>query len=406
MDTKLRNRINWVGYIDWTVRDFHSYTTERGSTYNSYLIRDEKTALIDTVKAPHIDNLIANITEHTDPAKIDYLVCNHAEPDHSGSLSAMVAAMPNATVVCDEKCKAVLAAYYDTANWKFHTVASGDTISLGSRTLQFIETPMVHWPESMFTYVPEEKLLFSMDAFGQHYASSGRFDDQVPLCTIMEEAKTYYANIVMPYSKQVAKLLEQAKGLEIEIIAPSHGIIWRSNLDDILAAYNNWANNRPLPKVVVFYDTMWQSTAQMAQAILAGASCDGVEAELISIRDSNLTRIATAVLDSAAVAVGSATLNQNMMPMVGATLTFLKGLRPTGKAALAFGSYGWGRGGAETVQEQLEAMKWQTIAEPIRSRYRPTPEILEQCRQAGRQLAQKAAEISERPAGGRICVNQ
>ena len=198
MNITLRENIEWVGYVDWTVRDFHGYDTARGATYNAYLVRDEKTALIDAVKAPFADQLIKNVAALTGLDKVDYIVCNHAEPDHAGALPAAMAAMPNATLVCDKKCIDALGEHFDVSGWKVEIVKTGDTISLGKRSLSFIETPMVHWPESMFTYIPEEKILFSMDAFGQHYASSQRFDDEVNINDVLYEAKAYYANIVMP----------------------------------------------------------------------------------------------------------------------------------------------------------------------------------------------------------------
>ncbi len=213
-----------------------------------------------------------------DPAGVDYIVCNHAELDHSGALPQVIRAMPQATLLCDKKCAAALAAHFDVSAWKIRVVANGEAISLGRRTLQFIETPMVHWPESMFTYVPEERLLFSMDAFGQHYATSERFDDEAELAAVMQEAKTYYANIVMPFGKSVLSCLERIAGLEIDMIAPSHGLIWRRHGAEIVAAYRDWANHRAKPKVLVIYDTMWESTAAMAQAILEGATQPGVNA--------------------------------------------------------------------------------------------------------------------------------
>jgi flavorubredoxin len=390
MNITLRENIDWVGHVDWTIRDFHSYDTERGSTYNAYLVRDEKTALIDSVKAPFAGDLLQKISALCPPEKVDYVVCNHAELDHSGALPAVMAAMSRATLVCDKKCAEILAEHFDVSAWKTRIVTTGDGISLGRRTLKFIETPMVHWPESMFTYIPEEKLLFSMDAFGQHYASAERFDDQSPLDTVMEEAKTYYANIVMPYGKSVKACLDRIKDLEIETIAPSHGIIWRRHADKILAAYRRWMDFVPEPKVLIVYDTMWESTAAMAQAILEGAAQDGVQVKLIHLRRTNLTRLAAEVLDAAAVAVGSATLNSNMMPSVAAALCYLEGLRPRGKSGFAFGSYGWGKSVPEKISQQLQDMNWEILCEPIRSKYRPTAEILDQCRRAGKLLAEKA----------------
>ncbi len=395
MDTTLRENIDWVGYIDWTVRDFHGYNTDRGATYNAYLIRDDKTALIDTVKAPFVEHLLGNIARYTAPEKVDYIICNHAEPDHTGGLPRVMQALTNATLVCDKKCRDVLSMYYDTSGWKFQIVGTGDTISLGKRTLHFIETPMVHWPESMFTYIPEEKLLFSMDAFGQHFTSSQRFDDEVDLGTVMEEAKIYYANIVMPYGGLVAKLLPKAAELDIEIIAPSHGVIWRSHIPKILEAYTDWSAGRPKSKVLVIYDTMWNSTGMMARAIVEGASIPGVEVKLIDIRKSNLTRIATEILDTATVAFGSSTLNQGMMPMAGAVLTYLKGLRPVNKAGFSFGSYGWGEGGPESIDEWLKSMKWEILRDPLKAQYRPTSGVLDECVAAGKMLAEKAVEMSQ-----------
>ena len=394
MNVSLKENIDWVGYVDWNIRDFHGYKTNAGSTYNAYLIRDEKTALIDTVKAPYAADLLARVAAFTDPARIDYIVCNHAEPDHAGALSAVLAACPQATVVADKKCAEILGRYNDTSDWRFHLVTTGDTLSLGSRTLSFLETPMVHWPESMMTYVVEDKLLFSMDAFGQHYASSGRFDDEEPLEDVMAEAKTYYANIIMWAGKPIARALEAAGKLDIHMIAPSHGVIWRKDLTTILDAYGDWVVCRPRPKVLVVYDTMWQSTAMMAHAIVEGALEEDVEVKLHYIGSNDDTRLATEVLDAAVIAFGSPTLNGTYLPAVGSALTYLRGLRPTGKAGFAFGSYGWSRTGAQAVDEVLREMKFDILREPLEVKYRPDSETLQECVQAGRMLAQKAAQLA------------
>jgi flavorubredoxin len=394
MNTKLFDNIDWVGAIDWNVRDFHSYDVPEGSTYNAYLIRDEKVVLVDTVKPGFADVLLDNVAALVDLSRVDYVVCNHAELDHAGSLPEVMKAMPQATLICDKKCAVALSEHFDTKAWKIQQVASGDSISIGSRTLQFLETPMVHWPESMFTYIPEDKLLFSMDAFGQHYATSKRFDDEVDLPSVLREAKTYYANIVMPYGKPVVNVLEQAAKMDIRMIAPSHGLIWRTHIGAIVEEYQKWAHSRVRPHVVVLYDTMWESTGAMAQAILEGAIQQGVSAELVHIRKSNLTQIAAKVIDAAGVAFGSATLNRGMMPAAAATLNYLQGLRPLNKASFAFGSYGWGRGGAEAVDAALKVLEWEILREPIRSRYRPTPEILAECRKAGAELADRAKALA------------
>ncbi len=393
MNTTLCEGIDWVGYVDWHVRDFHGYQTDRGATYNAYIIRDEVTVLIDTVKAPFSEKLLRNIKSFTDLDKVDFVVCNHAEPDHSGSLPVVMKAMPDATLVCTAKCEKTLTHHYDTSGWKFRIVKTGDKIPLGSRSMEFIETPMAHWPESMFTYIPEEKILFSMDAFGQHYATSQRFDDEVKLSTAIDEAKIYYANILMPFPRQCRKALEDAGKLEIEMIAPSHGIIWRSHIEEIIEKYSEWANNQVKPKVVVIYDTMWNSTGDMAETIYEGANRPGVEVVLIHIRRTTLTRIATEILDASAVAFGSATLNRDMMPMASAVMTYLKGLRAVGKVGFSFGSHGWGRGGPEAIEDQFNELKWGVLRKPIKCKYAPTPEVLDECRAAGRELAEWAFDM-------------
>jgi len=395
MITALRENIDWVGYVDWTVRDFHGYSTNRGSTYNAYLVRDEKTALIDTVKAPYTGDLLEHIQALTSLDKVDYIVCNHAEPDHAGGLTQVVKACPNAVVVCNQKCQKTLSLYQDTRAWKIQIVRDGGQISLGRRTLVFMDTPMVHWPESMFTYIPEEKLLFSMDAFGQHLAASNRFDDDEANDpnVVMNEAKTYYANIVMPYGKQVERVLERAAGLAIETIAPSHGVIWRKHIGDIIAAYKDWAVCKPQPKVLVVYDSMWQSTAAMARAIVDGASLPGVDTRLYSVRAGNITVLASEAIDAAVLAFGSPTLNMTMMPEMAAALTYLKGLRPAGKAGFAFGSYGWAKNGPAEVESVMKEMHIEILREMITAQYAPTAEALKECFEAGRALAAKALEM-------------
>jgi flavorubredoxin len=390
MTTVVRENIDWVGCVDWNVRDFHGYDTRRGTTYNAYLVRDRKTALVDTVRAPFAGRLLENLAAVCELSQVDYVVCNHAEPDHAGALPEVMRALPGATLLCDARCRAALAQHFDTAGWKVQVVADGQAVSLGARTLRFLETPMVHWPESMWTCVPEEKLLFSMDVFGQHYATSERFDDQVPGDILMEEAKAYYANIIMPYAPAMGRCLDKIGGLDVELIAPSHGVIWRRDAARIVAAYRDWVACRPKAKVLVLYDTMWEHTGRMAEAIAAGAAQPGVEVQLIHLRHNNLTQIAAEVLDAAALALGSPTLNRGMMPAAAAALHYLAGLRPQGKVALAFGSYGWGPSGVEAVQQGIAALAWEVLRPPIKCQYRPTPEVLDECRQAGRLLAERA----------------
>ena len=405
LTTELRPGVDYVGYVDYNVRDFHSYDTRLGATYNAYLIRDEKIALIDTVKAPFAAQLKRNVVSLVDLDKVDYLVCLHAELDHAGSLPAMVEACPNATVVCNAKCKDALAGFFDVSNWKFQILNSGDSLSLGKRSLTLVNVPMVHWPESSVAYMPEEKILFSNDAFGQHIATSERFDDEYDLPKILEEGKSYYANIVAPYGRQVLKTLEAVAPLEIELVAPAHGIIWRSHIPEMLAAYKTWASNKYAPKVLVIYDTMWQSTELMAEEIYAGAvdygrklanenpSAPKLDVQLMHARKTTLTRLAAEALDAGAVALGSATLNAWLMPAMASVLAYFQGLKFREKTALAFGSFGWGPGGAEAIQKAIPELKYVPLTEtPIKAKQRPTADDLAKCREAGENLAKAAWE--------------
>lgn len=396
MDTKLANGVFWVGCIDWNIRDFHGYETEGGSTYNSYLVKDSKIALIDTVKEPFAKAYLESLTQHIKLEDIDYVICNHAEPDHSGSLPQVMKACSRAELVCDKKCREALSLHYDTKDWRFRIVQDGEIMSLGTRNLQFFETPMSHWPESMATYLPEEKLLFSMDVFGQHIALSTRFDDDDVYTAAMAEAKKYYANILMLYGKPNDKLLTRLSTLPINTLAPSHGVIWRKHTADIVNAYKRWAVLKPEPKVLVIYDTMWKSTEKMAYAILEGALSANVCAKLLYVRANTLATIADEVLDTAAMAVGSPTLNTTLMSQMAAVLTYLKGLRPVGKAAFAFGSYGWGKGGADAVGKYLTEMNLEVIREPLQTQFVPNAEVLTKCREAGLALAQRAIELSQK----------
>jgi flavorubredoxin len=390
MDTKLTDHVFWVGYVDWSVRDFHGYTTSRGSTYNAYLVKAEKTALIDTVKAPYVAEFLANVSAQVPLEKVDYIVCNHAEPDHSGGFPATVLACPNATVLCNAKCKDALAHHYDVSGWKIQVVKDAETLSLGGKTLQFFDTPMVHWPESMATYLAEDAILFSMDAFGQHYASGFRFDDETDLCEVMQEAKTYYANIVLPYGRPVATTLARLGGLRLAMVAPSHGVIWRSHFAKIAEAYQAWMVCKPAKKVVIAYCSMWNSTHVMAEAVAAGAEELPVDVRLIDVNATSDTQTVTEVMDCAAFAAGSATLNMGIMPRMAATLTYLRGLRPVGKAGFAFGSFGWAPKGTEEVSQYLQAMQVKLVCEPVSCRFAPDAETLAKCRAAGRALAEIA----------------
>lgn len=400
METLLRDGIHWVGVVDWNLRDFHGYAVRAGSTYNAYLVLDEKSALIDTVKAPFGQELLDKVRACVPLDRIDYVVCNHAELDHAGALPQVMAACPNAAIVCDAKCRDELAMLFDVSGWRFQVVASGESIALGRRTLQFHATPMVHWPESMVTYVPEDRLLFSMDAFGQHLATSARFDDEVPLDAILEEARRYFANILMPFGRPIDRTLGALGGLAIEMVAPSHGVIWRSRFPAILDAYRAWSTFRPAPRALVVYDSMWKSTEAMARAIVEGAAIPGAEVKLLHLRETPLAEIVSDLLDAPCIALGSPTQNNTVMPQVGALMTYLRGLKPEHKAGFFFGSYGWnGKAAADEVGKFFEALKLDVIRAPVLSQFAPKAECLEACRQAGRALAEEALRRFKQSAG-------
>ncbi|MBO7741695.1 MAG: FprA family A-type flavoprotein [Victivallales bacterium] len=407
MITEITSKISAVGHIDWSVRDFHGYDTARGTTYNSYLLRYEKSALIDTVKDAFAGNLSRKLTSVGINGKLDYIIVNHAEPDHSGALPHIVAMNPQAVVVCNQKCRDILGAYYNIEGWNFQIVKTGDTISLGEKcTLQFVEIPMVHWPDSMVTYLVEEQILFSNDAFGEHLASSSRFDDGNSLFTLIEEAKSYYANIVNPYSKRVVQVLETLKNIPLQIICPSHGVIWRKELAEIMKGYRNWANQRVRAKVVVLYDTMWGRTSKMVEAITEGVlSVPGVTCKVLPVRGVTLNRIATEALDAACFALGSSTLNQQMMPQMASAICYLQGLNFPGKAAFSFGSRGWGKGGPELLDAKIAELRWESIHAPVLAKFEPEAAVLDECRAAGAALAAKALELAAASGYEPLCID-
>lgn len=352
--TEIKPDVYWVGGIDWTERNFHGYTTDRGSTYNAYLILDEKITLIDTCKPPFADELLERIADVIDPAKIDYVISNHVEQDHSGAIPAIMAAAPNAKIVTsDPHGLKGLKAHYSEA-YEYIPVKTGDTLNIGKRTLTFAATMMVHWPDNMVTYSAFDKILFSNDAFGQHYASSKRFDDEVGLPEVLDQAKKYYANIVMPYSRHVVKALGALGGLDFDMIAPSHGIIWRSHVADILDIYQKWSSLVPDEYAIVVYDSMWHTTEAMAQQILEAFIEAGIPARLFDLKVDHISDIMTEVLSARYIAVGSPTLNNGMMPTVASFLWYLKGLSPKDRIGIPFGSYGWGQNGPQEVAELLE----------------------------------------------------
>ncbi|MBR1727968.1 MAG: FprA family A-type flavoprotein [Selenomonadaceae bacterium] len=362
---KISEKIYWVGAVDWSMRNFHGYETSRGTSYNAYLILDEKVTLIDTVKAPFKDELLKRIASVVNPAKIDIIVSSHVEPDHSSALPFVVEYARNAEIITSQPNGLKgLTARYGHLNYK--PVKAGDSISIGERTLQFLPTPMLHWPDSMVTFCPEEKIIFSNDAFGQHLATSMRFDDENDLNTTLFEAKKYYANILMPFGKQALTALSALGGHEIKMIATGHGVIWRKNIDTILDCYSEWASGDVKDRAVIVFDSMWGSTEIIAQTITEAFAKRGIPAAYYDIKSTPMSDIVTDVFTSKYLAVGSPTINNQMMPTIAAFLCYLKGLRPQNHKAFAFGSYGWGGQSVGLVEEELKAAGMEIILDKIR----------------------------------------
>jgi flavorubredoxin len=389
---KILENIFWVGAVDWNKRHFHgfTYSTHRGTTYNAYLIIDKKIALVDTVEHPFSDEMIEKIKEIVDPSKIDYIIANHVESDHSGSIKEVLKHAPNATIVGTANCKAGLEKHY-FGNWKFQTVETGDTLNLGERTLTFLEAPMLHWPDTMFTYIEKDALLLSNDGFGQHFASSKRFDDEVDQNILMEEAGKYYANILWLYSSVVIRKIEEVQklGIKIDMIAPSHGIIWRKDPMKIVTSYLNWAKGEAEKKVIIAYDTMWQSTEKMAKAMLDGISSEGLDVTLYRLPFSDTGDIIGELLETKGILVGSSTINNGVLPSVSPFLREMEGLRPKNKLAAAFGSYGWGGGATATIEKTLKSAGMDLVLPAITTKWVPSKEELQKCYEFGKEFAQK-----------------
>jgi Uncharacterized flavoproteins len=388
----LKDGVSWVGVVDWNIRDFHDYVTYRGSSYNAYLVQDEKTALVDTVKAAFCNELIAHVSELTSFEKIDYIIVNHVEMDHSSSLPIIAKLAKNARIFATARGKEELIKHYGAEFERVETVKSGDKISLGKKTLTFLEAPMLHWPDSMFTYLIEDKILMPNDAFGQHLASSGRFDDEVDQEILMEEAITYYSNILTPFAPLIVKKIQEvvAMNIPIDMIAPSHGIIWRKDPMKIVNAYMDWCTGKSVKnQVVVVFDTMWGSTDKMARAIGDGIASQGVEVQLMKLRAASETDIVTEITNSKVVLVGSPTLNNGMFPTLGMFMTYITGLKPKGKKWGFFGSYGWGGGAVRGMVKMAKEAGFDVMEPSVEFKWVPTEEELKKCFDYGVEIAQK-----------------
>jgi len=378
-----------VGVNDWNISDFRGYSTPFGTSYNAFLIVDEKIALVDAVKNKgHFpEDLLNNIAQIVAPEKIDYIISNHTEMDHTGSLEKVLGVVGADTpIVCSKMGKKGLTNHFHK-DWNFQVVGTGDELSLGKRTLTFLETRMLHWPDSMYTYLKEDKILFPSDSFGQHYAGNQKFDDVIG-DAIMPHAKKYYANILMHFSPQVLKLLKTVgeMGLEFNMICPDHGILWRKNPQKIIDAYIRWANQERVNKAVLVYDSMWQSTEVMANAIASGIDDKGVNVRPMTLRKWHRSDVMSEILDAGAVIVGSPTLNNNIFPTVADMLVYMKGLRPKNKLAAAFGSYGWSGEAVKLINKEFEAMNLEVMDPGLRIQYVPDNKSLEACFEWGQKI--------------------
>jgi flavorubredoxin len=392
MSFKVTENVTWVGKIDWELRKFHGeeYSTHRGSSYNSYLVRDEKTVLIDTVWMPFAKEFVANLEKEIDLNKIDYIIANHAEVDHSGSLPELMKKIPNTPIYCTKNGIKSLKGHYHQ-DWNFVEVKTGDTLDLGKGKMIFIEAPMLHWPDSMFEYYTEESILFSNDAFGQHYASEFMFNDKVDQAELFQEALKYYANILTPFSALVTKKIEQVLGfnLPVNMICPSHGVIWRDNPVQIVEQYMKWADNYQENQITLVYDTMWDATKTMAETIAAGIkSVDGdVTIKLFNIGRSDKNDVVAEIFKSRMVLAGSSTINKSILSGMAGLLDIVKGLSFKNKKGAAFGSYGWSGESVAVLNEELKKAGLDVVDEGIKVLWNPDEDALKTCFEFGQKVA-------------------
>jgi len=389
---EIKKDIFWVGFVDYDHRDFHGYSrSPDGSTYNAYLIKDEKNVLLDTVASGYEGALLCRMAQVLEPEKVDYIICNHMELDHAGALEAIIERCKPEKIFVSQTGLKSMAGYFDCKDWPVQAVKSGDSINIGKRTIVFQETRMLHWPDSMVSYIPEDKLLVSNDIFGQNIASSARFVDEFgDDGEYVRRVKEYYFNIVLPYSPMVLKTLPVVEKLDIDMIAPDHGLIHRGEKDvrHILDMYRAMAEQKPQQRALIFYDTMWQSTETMAYAICSGLEENGVPTRLMSVKQNHHSAVMTELADCGAVIAGSPTHNNTVLPLMAAQLTYMKGLRPLNRIGGAFGSYGWSGEGPKYLHEQLAGMNMEMPAEPVKCSWRPDHEALKACHQMGATIAE------------------
>lgn len=393
MSFKINDSVKWVGKIDWELRTFHGeeYSTHRGSSYNSYLVQDEKTVLIDTVWTPFAKEYVANLKKEIDLNKIDYIIINHAEPDHSGALPELMREIPNTPIYCTSNAVKSIKGHYHQ-DWNFVEVKTGDKLNIGSKDIVFIEARMLHWPDTMFSYLTGDSILFSNDAFGQHYASELMYNDLVDQAELYQEAIKYYANILTPFSKLVEKKIEEVVALNVPVsmICPSHGIIWRDNPLQIVTKYMEWAKDYQEDQVTIIYDTMWDATKKMAEAIAAGIKSANptLTIKLFNTGKADKNDVITEVYKAKAILVGSSTINKGILHSVAGMLEQIKGLAFKNKKAAAFGSYGWSGESVQIITEELKKAGFEVIDNGVKALWNPDQESLDKCFDLGKQFGE------------------
>ena len=391
MNKKINDLITWVGKTDWELKKFHGdeFTTENGSSYNAYLIQDEKTVLIDTVWLPYDKEFVANLKQTIDLTRIDAIIIQHGEVDHSGALIELMKEIPNTPIYCTQNgVKSIKGQYH--RDWNFIPVKTGDTLNIGKNTLTFIEAPMLHWPDTMFTYMDQEQILFSNDGFGQHLASEHLYADEVEQDELWNQAITYYANILEPFSMMVKnKITEIEKmNLPIKMICPSHGLIWRKNPEQIIQKYLEWADHYQENQITILYDTMWNSTRKMAEAIAEGIQSVDKEVtiKLMNTSKDDKTEVLTQVFRSKAVLVGSPTVNNGYLHSIAGILEMIKGMKLKNKKAAAFGSYGWSGEATKQITEELKKAGFEVVNDGIKTLWTPDQDVTKQCIEFGKQF--------------------
>jgi len=391
MSFKITDTVSWVGKVDWDLQTFHGeeYSTHKGSTYNAYLLQDEKNVLIDTVWTPFAAEFVAKLEKVIALDKIDYIVMNHAEPDHSGALPELMKRIPDTPIYCTANGVKSLRGQYHQ-DWDFHVMKTGDKLSIGSKEIIFIEAPMLHWPDSMFSYLTKDAILFSNDAFGQHYASEHLFNDLVDQAELQYECIKYYANILTPFSRLVDRKIKEFVSLDLPIshICPSHGVIWRDKPLQIVEQYAAWANHYQENQITIFYDTMWDSTKKMAQAITRGilAADSSITVKLYNSSQRDRNDIIAEVFKSRAILVGSPTVNRGILSSVAGIMEEIKGLAFADKKAAAFGSYGWSGESVAVISSLLRESGFEVINEGLKGLWNPDEEIEANCFHFGQQI--------------------